>query len=80
MYGLVSDHADLIQFPLSDPVQIPVLIEPPSKLLECHDSLALSSVHPVSLALSSSIRSALGVCHRLSGIVKLDPIKFRHKL
>ena len=34
MNRLVSDHADLVQFPLSDPVQIPILVEPPSKLLE----------------------------------------------
>ena len=80
MNRLVSDHADLVQFPLSDPVQIPVLVEPPSKLLECHDSLTLSPVHPVSFALSSSIRTALGVRHRLGRIVELDPIKFRHQL
>ena len=80
MNRLVSDHADLVQFPLSDPVQIPILVEPPSKLLECHDSLTLSPVHPVSFALSSSIRTALGVRHRLGRIVELDPIKFRHQL
>ena len=49
--------------PTFRPGQIPILVRPPSNCWNVADSLTLSPVHPVSFALSSSIRTALGVRH-----------------